>query len=68
VNLQRAVYLFPEQEVLDGLDEELRQHREHFAWLESEGHSLSQAAAGLRKKIEQLEELIETLRTTGGFT
>jgi hypothetical protein len=43
---QRAVYHFPEQEVLDGLDEALRQHREHFAWLESEGHSLRQAAAG----------------------
>ena len=35
----RAVYHhFPDQEVLDGLHEELRQHREHFVWLESEGH------------------------------
>ena len=64
----RAVYHhFPDQEVLDGLQEELRQHREHFAWRESEGHSLSQVASGLRKKIEQLEELIETLRATGRF-
>jgi predicted oxidoreductase (fatty acid repression mutant protein) len=64
---QRAVYHFPDQEVLDGLHEELRQQREHFAWLESEGHSLSQVASGLRKKIEQLEGLIETLRATGRF-
>jgi hypothetical protein len=64
----RAVYHhFPDQEVLDGLHEELRQHREHFVWLESEGHSSSRAAAGLRKKIEQLEEQIETLRATGRF-
>jgi len=64
----RAVYHhFPDQEVLDGLYEELRQHREHFAWLESEGHSLSQVASGLRKKIEQLEEQIETLRATARF-
>jgi phage shock protein A len=64
----RAVYHhFPDQEVLDDLHEELRQHREHFVWLESEGHSLSQAASGLRKKIEQLEEQIETLRATGRF-
>jgi hypothetical protein len=55
----RAIYHhFPDQEMLDGLHEELRQHREHFAWLEGEGHSLSQAASGLRKKIEQLEEQI----------
>ena len=58
---------FPDQEVLDGLHEELRQHREHFVWLESEDHSLSQAASGLRKKIEQLEQQIETLRATGRF-
>jgi chromosome segregation ATPase len=65
---QRAIYHhFPDQEVLDGLHEELRQHREHFAWLEGEGHSLSQAASGLRKKIEQLEEQIEMLRATGRF-
>jgi hypothetical protein len=62
---QRAVYHFPDQDVLDGLHEELRQNREHFAWLESEGDTLSQVASGLRKKIEQLEELIETLRATG---
>jgi hypothetical protein len=62
----RAIYHhFPDQEVLDGLHEELRQNREHFAWLESEGHSLSRVASILRKKIEQLEELIETLRATG---
>jgi hypothetical protein len=64
---QRAVYHFPDQEVLDGLDEELRQHREHLAWLGSDGHSPGQTASGLRKKIEQLEELIETLRATGRF-
>jgi hypothetical protein len=64
----RAIYHhFPDQEVLDGWHEELRQNREHFAWLESEGHSLSQVGSGLRKKIEQLEELIETLRATGRF-
>jgi hypothetical protein len=57
---------FPDQEVLDGLHEELRQHREHFAWLESEGHSLSQAASGQRKKIEQLEEQI-AVGATGRF-
>jgi hypothetical protein len=35
----RAVYHhFPDQEVLDGLHEQLRQRRVHFAWLESEGH------------------------------
>jgi hypothetical protein len=62
----RAIYHhLPDQEVLDGLHEELRQNREHFAWLESEGHSLSRVAPVLRKKIEQLEELIETLRATG---
>jgi septal ring factor EnvC (AmiA/AmiB activator) len=64
---QRAVYHFPDQEVLDGLDEELRQHREHLAWLESDGNSPGQTASGLRKKIEQLEEQIETLRATGRF-
>jgi phage shock protein A len=64
---QRAVYHFPDQEVLDGLHEELRQHREHLAWLESDGHSLGQTAYGLRKKIGQLEEQIETLRATGRF-
>jgi hypothetical protein len=64
----RAIYHhFPDQEVLDGLHEELRQHREHFAWLEGEGHTLGQVASGLRKKIEQLEEQIETLRATGRF-
>jgi hypothetical protein len=63
--LRATYHHFPEQEVLDGLHEELRQNREHFAWLESEGHSLSQVASGLRKKIEQLEKLIETLRATG---
>jgi vacuolar-type H+-ATPase subunit I/STV1 len=63
--VQRAVYYFPDQEVLDGLDEELRQHREHLAWLESDGHSPGQTASALRKKIEQLEEQIETLRATG---
>ena len=62
----RAIYHhFPDQEMLDGLHEELRQRREHFAWLESEGHSSSQAACGLRKKIGRLEEQIETLRATG---
>jgi hypothetical protein len=34
----------------------------------SERHSLSQVASGLRKKIEQLEEHIKTLRATGRFT
>jgi hypothetical protein len=34
-------------------------------WFGGEGHSLSQVASGLRKKIEQLEEQIETLRATG---
>jgi DNA repair exonuclease SbcCD ATPase subunit len=63
---QRATY-HPDQEVFDGLHEELRQHREHLAWLESDGHSLGQTASGLRKKIEQLEEQIETLRATGRF-
>ena len=64
----RAIYHhFPDQEVLDGLHEELRQHREHLVWLEGEGHSLSQAAAGLGKKIEQLEEQIAMLRATGRF-
>ena len=63
---QRANY-HPDQEVFDGLHEELRQHREHLAWLESDGHSLGQTASGLRKKIEQLEEQIETLRATGRF-
>jgi chromosome segregation ATPase len=64
----RAVHHhFAHQEVRDGLHEELRQHREHFVWLESEGHSLSQAASGLRKKIEQLEQQIETLGATGRF-
>jgi hypothetical protein len=47
------------------LHEELRQNREHFAWLESEGHSSSQVASGLRKEIERLEEQIETQRATG---
>jgi hypothetical protein len=66
---QRAVYHhFPDQEVLDGLHEELRQQREHLAWLQSDGHSLSQTASGLRKKIGQLEEQIETLRASGRFT
>jgi hypothetical protein len=65
--LRTIYHHFPDQEVLGGLHEELRQNREHFAWLESEGHSLSQVASGLRKKIEQLEEQIETLRATGGF-
>jgi septal ring factor EnvC (AmiA/AmiB activator) len=64
---QRAVYHFPDQEVLDDMHEELRQHREHLAWLESDGHSLGQTASGLRKKIEQLEEQIQTLRATGRF-
>ena len=64
---QRAVYHFPDQEVLDDMHEELRQHREHLAWLESDGHSLGQTASGLRKKIEQLEKQIETLRATGRF-
>ena len=64
---QRAVYHFPDQEVLEGLHEELRQQREHLAWLESDGHSLSQTASGLRKKIGQLEEQIETLQATGRF-
>jgi chromosome segregation ATPase len=65
---QRAEYHhFPDQEALDGLHEELRQHREHLVWLEGEGHSLSQAASGLGKKIKQLEEQIETLRATGRF-
>jgi DNA repair exonuclease SbcCD ATPase subunit len=63
---QRATYR-PDQEVFDGLHEELRQHREHLAWLESDGHSLGQTASGLRKKIEQLEEQIETLRATSRF-
>jgi hypothetical protein len=63
---QRAMY-HPDQEVFDGLHEELRQHREHLAWLESDGHSLSHTASGLRKKIEQVEEQIETLRPTGRF-
>jgi hypothetical protein len=64
----RAIYHhFPDQEVLDGLHEELRQNREHFAWLESEGQSFSEVASGLRKKIEQLEEQIETLRAMGRF-
>ena len=53
---QRAVY-HPDQEVFDGLHEELRQHREHLAWLESDGHSLNQTASGLREKIEQLDGL-----------
>jgi hypothetical protein len=57
---QRAVY-HPDQEVFDGLHEELRQHREHLAWLEGDGHSLSQTSSGLRKKIDQLEGQIETL-------
>jgi hypothetical protein len=64
---QRAVYHFPDLEMLDGLDEELRQHREHLAWLESDAHSPGQTVSGLRKKIEQLEEQIETLRATGRF-
>jgi hypothetical protein len=65
----RAVHHpFPDREVVDGLYELLRQHREHFAWLESEGHSLGQVASGLRKKIEQLEEQIETVRATARFT
>jgi phage shock protein A len=65
---QRAAYPhFPDQEALDSLREELRQHREHLAWLESDGHSLGQTASGLRKKIEQLEEQIESLRATGHF-
>jgi hypothetical protein len=63
---QRATY-HPDQELFDGLHEELRQHREHLAWLESDGHSLGKTASGLRKKIEQLEERIETLRATGRF-
>jgi len=64
----RAVYHhFPDQEVLDGFHEELRQHREHFIWLESEGYSLSEVASGLRKKIARLEGQIETLRATGRF-
>jgi hypothetical protein len=64
----RAVYHhFPDQEALDGLHEQLRRQREHFAWLESEDHSLSQAASGLRKKIGQLEEQIERPRATGRF-
>jgi phage shock protein A len=63
---QRAMY-HPDQEVFDGLHEELRQHREHLAWLESDGHSLSEAGSGLRKKIARLEEQIETLRADGRF-
>jgi hypothetical protein len=57
-----------DQEALDGLHEELRQQREHLAWLESDGNSVSQTASGPRKKIGQLEEQIETLRATGRFT
>ena len=65
---QRAAYPhFPDQESLDSLHEKLRQHREHLAWLESDGHSLGQTASGLRKKIAQLEKQIETLRATGRF-
>jgi hypothetical protein len=65
--LRATYHHFPDQEVLDDLHEELRQHREHFVWLESEGLSLGQVASGLRKKIEQLEEQIEMLRATGRF-
>jgi hypothetical protein len=67
LDLNVVCHHFFDQEVLDDLHEELRQHCEHFVWLESEGHSLSQAAAGVREKIEQLEEQIETLRATGRF-
>jgi hypothetical protein len=63
---QRATH-HPDQEVFDGLHEQLRQHSEHLAWLESDGHSLGQTASGLRKKIAQLEKQIETLRATGRF-